>query len=109
VKGDRLDAAKSSEEPATEEKPFKCPYCPNSYAKGKALGPHIRFKHPEKLFERRYGAKVVPIADKEAALMATAEHIGRLIDALDVQKTKLIELLALTMQAVISAPTKTIK
>ena len=104
VKGRRLDEKPPEVHVATEEKPFECPYCPQSFHSGKALGPHIRFKHPEKTFERRFGIKIVPIADKEAALLATAEHIGRLIDAQDVQKAKLIDLLALTLQAVTGAP-----
>jgi len=109
AKGRRLDEKPPEVHVATEEKPFECPYCPQSFHSGKALGPHIRFKHPEKTFERRFGIKIVPIADKEAALLATAEHIGRLIDAQDVQKAKLIDLLTLTMQAVTSTPAKTLK
>jgi len=94
---------------APKRKSFECPYCSAIYPTGKALGPHIRFKHPEKTFERRYGTKIVPLADKEAALLATADHIGRLIDALDTQKAKLIDLLTLTMQGVLGPLPGTIK
>lgn len=41
-----------------------------------------------------------PIADKNTALLAIAQHIGSLIDELDRQKMKLIDLLTLTMQGV---------